>query len=435
MKKALFVLCLLIASLWILFNTAPKTQETKQANPGSHAIRLDDAALLVCKQCTPASEQTRQCINCRLERNIVLKSGEVIRGTITAIESDRIEVQVDYGKIFFKHSELKNPVPETEVQGPNSPSLAGEVVLFKGKNLSEPKFREKRIEKPDKPGQATETLSAKRAARIIKTLFKKHEWIAYSPSQYFPGIEQTLEEENIRKDLNLLASAGFDALVTYSAAGRLSSIPRIARETGFQAVMMGIWDPTNRSEFDNAVSQKEHVDAYCVGNEGLHFERYTMEQLLPCLIELRKITQKPVSSSEPLDIVLNPKYRKIWQISDWVFVIAHYVFDRELSTKDPVEGVKWMVSLEQRLNSSIRSGKPLVFKEVGFPTQGDSWASMETQESFLRKISRKLDLFVYFEAFDQPWKTDPPIEAYWGLFKFDRTPKPYAAKRMKQNRS
>jgi hypothetical protein len=35
--------------------------------------------------------------------------------------------------------------------------------------------------------------------------------------------------------------------------------------------------------------------------------------------------------------------------------------------------------------------------------------------------------FVYFEAFDQPWKTHLPIEPHWGLFRSDRSPKALAA--------
>jgi hypothetical protein len=31
--------------------------------------------------------------------------------------------------------------------------------------------------------------------------------------------------------------------------------------------------------------------------------------------------------------------------------------------------------------------------------------------------------FVYFEAFDQPWKTHLPIEPHWGIFNSDRSPK------------
>src|SRR5205823_9481233 len=41
--------------------------------------------------------------------------------------------------------------------------------------------------------------------------------------------------------------------------------------------------------------------------------------------------------------------------------------------------------------------------------------------------------FVYFEAFDQPWKTHLPVEPHWGIFRSDRTPKVLASRLMKQD--
>ena len=39
------------------------------------------------------------------------------------------------------------------------------------------------------------------------------------------------------------------------------------------------------------------------------------------------------------------------------------------------------------------------------------------------KLAKSKIKFVYFEAFDLPWKTKAPVEPHWGFFRSDRTPK------------
>ena len=64
------------------------------------------------------------------------------------------------------------------------------------------------------------------------------------------------------------------------------------------------------------------------------------------------------------------------------------------------------------------------------PTAGDEEGKMSevAQEKYYTELAKTDVKFVYFEAFDQPWKTHLPIEPHWGLFTADRTPKLLAAK-------
>jgi hypothetical protein len=49
------------------------------------------------------------------------------------------------------------------------------------------------------------------------------------------------------------------------------------------------------------------------------------------------------------------------------------------------------------------------------------------QRAYFESLGRTDARFVYFEAFDQPWRTEPAVEPHWGLFRADRTPKAFAA--------
>jgi hypothetical protein len=68
-------------------------------------------------------------------------------------------------------------------------------------------------------------------------------WIAYSPTGYFPAESPPVlpRRESLRADLRVLREAGFTGIVTYGAA--IPSIPEIAHDLGFHAMLLGIWDP------------------------------------------------------------------------------------------------------------------------------------------------------------------------------------------------
>jgi exo-beta-1,3-glucanase (GH17 family) len=69
------------------------------------------------------------------------------------------------------------------------------------------------------------------------------------------------------------------------------------------------------------------------------------------------------------------------------------------------------------------SGKPVVLKEVGFPTGGDPCCSEEMQHDLFERMLKSGVEFFFFEAFDQPHKLGPAVERYWGLLRADGSPK------------
>lgn len=248
--------------------------------------------------------------------------------------------------------------------------------------------------------------------------------VAYHPRGFVPGSEgSVLNREQIVEDLRLLKRNGFRSLVTYSAEGMQHLIPEIARREGFDGtIIMGVWDPLSEEEIRNAVTQAPFVDAYSIGNEGLGI-RYAPGQLEKKMEELRRLTSRPVTTTEPIDSYLAGPYRN-WLIdhSDWLFPLAQPVW---FGQSDPLQSVRWISARHDFLAAT--TGRRVILKEAGLPSAGAEAHNEETQLSFFKALESTGMRFFYFEAFDQPWKKDfrgdHGVEVHWGLFRSDGTPK------------
>ncbi len=251
-------------------------------------------------------------------------------------------------------------------------------------------------------------------------------WVAYSPPSANPNKNIEASTEAIGEDLAVLRRAGFTGLVTYGSTGIMGhDLPTLAQSTGFQGLIMGIWDPMNQEEIANAkASAKLPITlGFCVGNEGLH-KRYELPVLSAAIESLRKATGKPVTTTEEIDDYSD---NALLQLGDWVFPNAHPYFHNQL---DPDAAVRWTRAAYE--DTVRRAGRFVMFKEVGLPTAGGPGLSEANQENYYQELAKTSVQFVYFEAFDQPWKTDLPVEPHWGIFRSDRTPKLLAAYLMKE---
>jgi len=254
-------------------------------------------------------------------------------------------------------------------------------------------------------------------------------WVAYSPPSANPnrGIEAT--PEAIREDLEVLGKAKLTGLVTYGCSGVMGrEFPGIAQEAGFKGLIMGIWDPSSQQEIAAAVAAAKNpiVLGYCVGNEGLAEKgqkgRYTLEQLTAVMQSLRTRTGKPVTTAEQYGDYSD---ERLLRLGDWMFPTVHPYF---YHVREPLAAVKWTKAAYDDLKK--RSGRFVLLKEVGLPTAGDEEGKMSeaAQEKYYTELAKTDVKFVYFEGFDQPWKTHLPIEPHWGIFNADRTPKLLAAR-------
>ena len=279
------------------------------------------------------------------------------------------------------------------------------------------------------------------AGQNLADLLSRLCWIAYSPTHYDPTTSPIRwpSEEDVREDLFVLRSAGFNGLVTYGtnyasqkAPNQMLDIPRLAQEAGFEGMIVGVWDPLDEDELRAAEQAGLYpvVVGYCVGNEGWKV-RYDLETLTDAMGRLRRTTGKPVATTEEVhDYYENSP---LWTISDWIFPNVHPYF---AGRRDPREAVEWTERIFESLDSV--SDKPLIFKEVGLPSGGDTGLSEACQAQYYQLLRGTNVTFVVFEAFDAPWKhlgqpgpdgiyPLPDPEPYWGVFTSDRMPKQAAA--------
>ena len=245
-------------------------------------------------------------------------------------------------------------------------------------------------------------------------------WIAYSPTNYNPNKEIYPELDSIKKDLEVLRSFGATGIITYGAMGVLGEIPRLAKEAGFEGVIMGIWDIENRSEIVNVTLAKDYADGYCVGNEGYN-KRYDLEALAKAIKTIKEATNRPATFTEE---VFDYSSSELLELGDWIFPNIH-PFACEI--KDPAKGVAWLIKHYQYLQKKNTLHKPIIFKETGFHTRGGKGANQANQKKYFNLLLEAKVPFVYFEAFDQNWKRHASYEPYWGLFDAKRRPKKFVS--------
>lgn len=245
-------------------------------------------------------------------------------------------------------------------------------------------------------------------------------WVAYTPTNYNPDANPRVDpsEDSIQQDLAVLQKAGFTGLVTYGASGALANVPRVAQEMNFQGLIMGVWDPKDQNERNQAIAVKDNpvVVGYVIGNEGLG-SRYSIEELRSSMNALRQATGKPVATTEQLNDYGDSA---LLNLGDWVFPNVHPFYQ---GLTDPQEAVQWTKQAYDDLRR--RSGRAVLLKEVGLPSGGDSRGLLTatSQAEYYRQLNGTGVKFVYFESFDQSWKQGSMVEHFWGLFHSDRTPK------------
>jgi exo-beta-1,3-glucanase (GH17 family) len=92
---------------------------------------------------------------------------------------------------------------------------------------------------------------------------------------------------------------------------------------------------------------------------------------------------------------------------------------------DALSGVAFTMEKYAWLKSI--SSKPIMCKEVGFPSAGAEKYGVnmteQIQADYYKLLAMKPIQFMYFEAFDCPWKRHNGTEDHWGLWTHDRKPK------------
>ena len=256
-------------------------------------------------------------------------------------------------------------------------------------------------------------------------------WVSYAPTHADPNSGLWPTENVLRADLQLLYDTGFRGIITYACDGILDQIPRIAKEIGFEGVIVGVYlGWTDNEQIANAKMISEYADGYCVGNEGIELSSqsiipltYGLEYLTSVMDEIRENTSKPVTTSEPGDhylVTVHVPAASLREIGDWL--LPNYAYYSFWHGNGPAASENLVVEYYNDLKA-LAPDKVILLKETGYPSAGVARSTEENQTEFFRLLNNTDVNFAYFEAFDQYWKTWAVVEPHWGLFDMDRSPK------------
>jgi len=273
----------------------------------------------------------------------------------------------------------------------------------------------------------------------IESLINKTRLICYSPSEINPNIGLLPSSASIRQDLATVRPY-FSGVVTYGVKDDPHGfIPQIAQELNFHAVILGIWEAKSKDEIQLAIEQTRQypvIKAICVGNEGLHFNRYSINDLIEAIKIIREsLPDVPITTTETL-----AQYRKtpvLLQLEelDFHFPTIHPYWELTLPDKNPRRCANWVLKEAKRLQATDPIKRILIIKESGFPSDGDASCSQEIQAEFwlvlsdLIKNQRDIS-FCFFEAYEpyEQWKSNElvgghSVESYWAFWTQKREPK------------
>lgn len=249
------------------------------------------------------------------------------------------------------------------------------------------------------------------AGDVLTDLARSRHWVTYVPRGYNPNLGRFPSAAQIRADLLLLRGEGFRGVMTWSLDGSLALVPRIAKSLGFSYVVAGLYwyDQAQLDrEYRAALAEQASIDAYIVGNEGLEFgPRYTRSALQAVINDLRTATGKPLGTCETGGHLLaNPE---LLSIGDFTTTNIHPWW---AGIRDVAAAVRHTANEYAALVARAPAGKPVFVRESWWPTGGgDPAATPANQLAYYRALAAEALPFAWGEAFDQPWKAEPP----WGL--------------------
>lgn len=286
--------------------------------------------------------------------------------------------------------------------------------------------------------------AASPALTRLQDAMEQGRFVAYQPTELkvWDGNPIQASEVSIREDLAALRP-WFDGLITYGAHSGAELVPRIAKELGFRAVIIGVWNPEDDLEFGNALRawelQHDIVAGVSIGNEMVFGRRGTWEDYAKAIARFRdRAPGLPLTVTEPFAVFLDdPGARPVLAELDFLAANIHPVFEPWFAEAPPFNWADFVVQASERLSDEAFCG-PVLVKETGVPTAPEAEGfTKENQAAFYKELMAqfppaRMRAFAWFSAFDAPWRVydESPVpgvhpeEGHWGLFREDRTSKP-----------
>lgn len=285
--------------------------------------------------------------------------------------------------------------------------------------------------------------------------------IGYSPyrdCQYPGGNEQqqpTVEE--VKEDLFRLSHT-CNTIRTYSSTGINGKVPAIAKSLGLK-VFAGAWvdgdfdNPKNDAKEIKAlinIANTIDIDGVIVGNE--YYFRHKSEPeainyLLNCITQVKEGLKKsniPILTAEILSFANNSNYLPIINKIDELLIHIYPFWD---AYWNHIRGIQSNISIDNSAKFTTETilefqkklkrefpdqNKSVIIGEAGWPSQGqqegEAIPSFKFQRKYLQEFlyladQKNID-FMYFDAFNELWKTEEGLLGqHWGYSYSDRTAK------------
>ena len=268
----------------------------------------------------------------------------------------------------------------------------------------------------------------------LRNVLREVRFVAYTPTDFavVNGQPKSASAARIGQDLARL-HADFQGLITYSCANGVEQVPAVAAQLGYRALILGVWDPTSKTEVDAAVALARRYPSLVVGislgNETLLAKRLPWPALRRALEQLRiALPMVAVTTSEPFYYYLLDDTPGFLEAQDFLLPSIHPLYQPWFKGSTVATDVDFVVEVLGKL--AARSDKPILVKETGLPSgprelgftpdrQARFWSLLSTRVS-----SDDKHAIAYFEAYDQPWKAENaraefglhPEEGHWGFY-------------------
>jgi exo-beta-1,3-glucanase (GH17 family) len=279
-------------------------------------------------------------------------------------------------------------------------------------------------------------------AAQLRAALRDVRFVAYTPTDFavINGQPKSASAARIGQDLTRLRP-DFQGLITYSCANGVEQVPAVAARLGYRALILGVWDPTSKTEVDTAVALARRypglVVGIALGNETLLAKRLTWPVLRHALEQLRiALPDVAVTTSEPFYYYLLDDTPGFLDAQDFLLPSVHPLYQPWFKGSTVATDVDFVIEVLGKL--AARTAKPILVKETGLPSgPRDLGFTPEHQARFWYLLSTGVSAddkraIAYFEAFDQPWKAENARvefglhseEGHWGLYDVQGRSKP-----------
>jgi len=237
-------------------------------------------------------------------------------------------------------------------------------------------------------------------------------------------------DEQILEDLNILVSHNFKLIRLYDAGENSATTLRLIRQHKLPIkVLQGIWLNAEISNHEGCSWLETPIpDAELAANKLINKAEIKRGIALDYVRQVKKGIKQPVTVAD----------NYVWWINDGAplaaevdFIGVHTYPAWEEKRID--QGLAYTIQNIEDVHKAL-PGKPIAVLEGGWATIASEFggrANEANQARYYREVAQWAEktntTFMFFEAFDEPWKGNPDnpagAEKHWGIFNVDRTPK------------